>query len=208
MNHVDLAFSLRGNLIPRDHGYALYGALSRALPELHEAKWIGVHSIDARRLGKNTLALRPRGTLTLRVPVERIGTCLPLAGKTLDITGNAVTIGVPTAHPLVPAPTLDARLVVIKLTDGIQGELASFDAARFKARFEEAARRQLERLGITATLETCGRSSITVGGRRVLGCAVRVSGLTPEQSLALQTHGLGGKRTMGCGIFRPARARE
>jgi CRISPR/Cas system CSM-associated protein Csm4 (group 5 of RAMP superfamily) len=34
---------------------------------------------------------------------------------------------------------------------------------------------------------------------------VRVLGLSPDDSLKLQIHGLGGKRTMGCGIFRSAR---
>jgi hypothetical protein len=32
--------------------------------------------------------------------------------------------------------------------------------------------------------------------------------LLPDHSLELQTRGLGGKRTMGCGLFRPARIRE
>jgi hypothetical protein len=34
---------------------------------------------------------------------------------------------------------------------------------------------------------------------------VRVLGLSADDSLKLQICGLGGKRTMGCGIFRPAR---
>jgi hypothetical protein len=32
-----------------------------------------------------------------------------------------------------------------------------------------------------------------------------VEGLTAEESLTLQTHGLGGKHHMGCGVFVPLR---
>ncbi len=36
MPYVDLAFRLTGSKIPVDHGYALYSAISRLLPESHE----------------------------------------------------------------------------------------------------------------------------------------------------------------------------
>jgi CRISPR-associated protein Cas6 len=43
MPFVDLAFRLTGTKVPVDHGYALYSAISRLLPEIHRAKNIGVH---------------------------------------------------------------------------------------------------------------------------------------------------------------------
>jgi CRISPR-associated protein Cas6 len=46
---------------------------------------------------------------------------------------------------------------------------------------------------------------MTVAGKRVVGYSVRVAGLSAEQSFRLQSAGLGGKRAMGCGIFRPTR---
>jgi len=45
MPFVDLAFRLTGSKIPVDHGYALYSAISRVLPEIHGAANIGVHPI-------------------------------------------------------------------------------------------------------------------------------------------------------------------
>ena len=47
MPYVDLAFRLTGSKVPVDHGYALYSALSRLLPEIHGAKNIGVHPRSA-----------------------------------------------------------------------------------------------------------------------------------------------------------------
>jgi CRISPR/Cas system CSM-associated protein Csm4 (group 5 of RAMP superfamily) len=44
-----------------------------------------------------------------------------------------------------------------------------------------------------------------VAGRRILGYSVRVAELTLDESLILQERGLGGKRRMGCGVFRGTR---
>jgi hypothetical protein len=49
MPYVDLAFRLTGSKVPVDHGYALYSAISRLLPEIHGAKNIGVHPIRGTR---------------------------------------------------------------------------------------------------------------------------------------------------------------
>ena len=46
---VGLAFRLTGGKVPVDHGYALYPAISRLLPEIHGAKNIGVHPIRGTR---------------------------------------------------------------------------------------------------------------------------------------------------------------
>ena len=49
MPYVDLAFGLTGSKVPVDHGYALYSAISRLLPEIHGAKNVGVHPIKGTR---------------------------------------------------------------------------------------------------------------------------------------------------------------
>jgi CRISPR-associated protein Cas6 len=51
MPYVDLAFRMTGTKVPVDHGYALYSAISRLLPEIHEEKNIGVHPIRGRYSG-------------------------------------------------------------------------------------------------------------------------------------------------------------
>jgi CRISPR-associated protein Cas6 len=201
-SHVDLAFPTRGRTIPRDHGYALYGALSRLIPAVHGATWIGIHGIAAKLANPEELALEPVGALRVRVPTGKIGELLALAGATLDVAGRRVEVGAPTVQALTPVAALDARLVVIRFTGGLS---KPFDRAIFDQRFVAEAQRQLVEYGIRGDLELCGRQSLSVGGQRVIGHSVRVLGLSPDDSLKLQIHGLGGKRTMGCGIFRPAR---
>ena len=39
MPYVDLAFRMTGTKVPVDHGYALYSAISRLLPEIHRKKY-------------------------------------------------------------------------------------------------------------------------------------------------------------------------
>ncbi len=202
--YVDLSFPIRGTVVPRDHGYALYGALSRALPCVHGADWIAIHGIAAKQADSN-LTLERMGRLRIRVPSERLGELLALTGTTIEVAGHPIEIGVPTIHPLVPAAILDARLVVIRLTGGIP---KPFDNEAFERRFLAESRRQLAALGATGELVISGRQSLRVGGQRVIGCSVRVGGLSSEDSIKLQIGGIGGKRTMGCGVFRPARIKQ
>lgn len=202
---IDLAFPVRGRTIPTDHAYQLYGALSRAIPAVHGADWIGIHGIGGKRLDTGDLAIDARGVLRVRVPSDRITMLLALTGTTIEIAGHAVEIGAPTVHALAPVATLDARLVVIRLTGGVP---KPFDRNVFENRFIAESQRQLVEHEIRGDLDLSGRGSLRVGGQRVIGYAIRIHGLSADHSLKLQSVGIGGKRTMGCGLFRPARIRE
>lgn len=191
---VDLWFRVRGATLPSLHGYALYGALCRVVPELHEAEWLGVHTFHGDRVGDRLIQL-PRGArLGLRLPADRIAAVLKLAGSTLDVGGHALAVGVPEIVPLVPAASVSARMVTIK----------GFEDA---APFAEAARRQLDRLEVGGELEVGPRLVQRVGDRLVVGFAARVHRLEDAASLRLQERGIGGRRRMGCGLFRPRIAR-
>ena len=201
VSHVDLAFPARGRTVPRDHGYALYGALSRFIPSIHGACWIAIHGLSGWQVEGDELMLGPAGTLRIRAPADKIATLLPLAGATLPVAGHQVELDAPSVHALAPVSALEARLVVIRLTGGLA---RPFDGAELERRFVAEARRQLDLRDIRGDLELRGRRSLRVCGQRVLGFAVRVLGLSAGDSLRLQIGGLGGKRAMGCGIFRPA----
>lgn len=206
-SHVDLSFPVRGQTIAKDHGYALYGALSRVVPAIHGASWLGIHGIAAQVAGVEQLSIHAGGTMRIRIPLDRISTLLELAGKQIEVKGQPVVLGPPSIHPLEPADVLDAKLVAIKLTGGVKSPDHPFDRDEFSRRFLAEAKRQLERVGVVGAIELRGRSCLEVGGRRVIGYAVRVGGLSQEHSILLQVTGIGGKRTMGCGLFRPSRPR-
>jgi CRISPR-associated endonuclease/helicase Cas3 len=153
---IDLAFPLDGRRVPIDHGYALYSALSRVRPQLHACGWLGVHPLAGEPDGEGGLRLRRNADLRVRAPADRIPDLLPLAGATLEVGGEQLSLGIPRAYPLPPAATLDSRLVVIKLTrpptkraEGSTSE--TLDGAGLAERYGRELRRQLSRLGSTAS---------------------------------------------------------
>ncbi|MBK9265701.1 MAG: type I-MYXAN CRISPR-associated protein Cas6/Cmx6 [Polyangiaceae bacterium] len=190
-DRVDLEFVLTGTLVPRDHGYSLFGALARVLGDLHGATWLAVHPLAGVPRPDGLLALQPhRGGLCLRVEPAHIPRVLGLAGKTLDIDGHRVHVGVSRVYPLHPAAALTARLVVIK---GFQDPEP----------FTEAVKRQLDSLGVSATIEVGRRRMVTIAGDKVIGFGTTLRGLSEEGSLVVQRAGIGGRQRMGCGVFGP-----
>jgi len=202
--YVDLSFGLRGEAIPLDHGYPLYAALSGVLSKECLNLEVGVHPVKGTAGGDGTLSLGKGSCLTIRMPSERIPDFLPLAGRSLEVEGHSIRVGVPKVLALKPAATLAARMVTIK-------------GFMEPAEFLEAARRQMDSLGISgeATVgvrrREAGRDDagepirrvLRIKDRSIVGFSVLVAHLTAEESLKLQEQGLGGRRHMGCGVFVP-----
>jgi CRISPR-associated protein Cas6 len=192
-----VSFPVQGRQLPADHGYLLYSAIIKHVPSLHSAVWLGIELISGLPWGKGIIALPAHSTsLRLRLPVDKLAQVLQLAGARLEIGGYAIRLGLPVARPLVPASSLFARIVTIKkFTD--------------PEPFLGAAQRQLTQLGITAVLEfprdghTRSRRIVTVHGYKVVGFSLAAHGLSDEDSIKMQSVGLGGRRAMGCGMFNP-----
>lgn len=195
---VVVHFPAQGRQLPADHGYTLYSAITRQLPALHGVSWLGLELLSGVPWREGVIVLPTRGAqLRLRIPADRYADVLSLAGKRLDIAGHPLRLGIPSARPLQPAPSLYARVVTIKKFTEPEP-------------FLDAACRQLNVLGINATLELphdeqgrFRRRVIQIHGKRVVGFSLAAHDLSDDDSLKLQTAGIGGRRTMGCGIFNP-----
>lgn len=193
-----MSFSLAGKQLPADHGYLVYSAISRSVSSLHGIDWLAIELISGFPSGRGLIALSERDAiLRLRIPADHYRDVLPLAGKRLDIGGHQIRLGLPVARPLEPAPSLYARVVTIK-------KFTEADP------FLEAVSRQLESLGVTGRPELprdeqgrYRRRIVTIHGKSVVGFSVAVHDLNEEDSLRLQSSGIGGRRAMGCGIFNP-----
>ena len=190
MPYVDLAFRLNGTTIPVDHGYALYAALSRLAPEMHDARGLGIQPIRGVYGGDGKLHLNTSSRLVLRLPDEQIRTYLKVAGKKLEVDGHVLRVGVSDIWALRTSTALYSRLVTIK---GFV-EPDSFLAA---------ASRQLQEIGGTADLHLRERRTLRIKDKQVVGFEMVVCKLTPQDSLKLQEVGLGGRRRFGCGVFVP-----
>lgn len=204
---IDLVFPIKGQRVPADHGYDLYAALCHAVPEVHGAPWLAVHPIRGTAQVDGTLRLPLRPTLTLRLPATQIPAVLPLANQLMVLREHRFYLGMPAVQPLQPAPSLDARLVAIRLTQVPRGPDGAIDQDAFALAYRAELSRQLAALDVTAEVTLTGRQHVRVHQQRILGWSVRLSGLSDAASLLVQARGLGGKRAMGCGVFQPTRAR-
>jgi CRISPR-associated protein Cas6 len=207
-SYVELCFGVVGQTLPADHGYRLYGAISRICPELHQYEGVSIQTITGMpdRRGKIHLS-QEKSFLRIRLPYdpELISKSLTLAGKRLMIGQYPISLGIPQFFALNPADPLKARIVVIK---GFQEAEPFLEAAKYK----------LSLLGIQASATVPrdeqgipDRKTITIAKKiegkdrsfTVVGFGLFVSGLSPEDSIKLQIAGIGGKRRMGCGVFAP-----
>lgn len=190
MPSFDLAFRILGTALSVDHGYALYSSINRIIPNIHDAKEVGVHPIRGNYSGNGSLQLTEQSRLIFRVPDDWIRPLLKLAGKKLDVGGHSLQVGVCETRALRPAATLYSRLVTIK---GFMEPES----------FLEACERQLQEKGITTKLELGERRTLRLKEKQVVGFEMIATGLTAEDSIKLQEVGIGGRRRMGCGVFVP-----
>ena len=203
MAYVDLAFRLNGSEIPVDHGYALYAALSRTVPAIHETTTVGVHPIRGIYNGGGKLHLSDSSRLVVRLQDGDIRDYLKLAGKQLELDGFRLRIGVCETWALFPAATLYCRIATTR-----NGE----DSSRFDAEIaRQSATIGIKGKVIRVPIDDTGsanrdpsRRIFRVKNKRVVGYSVLATELTAEESILLQERGLGGRRKMGCGVFVPA----
>jgi CRISPR-associated protein Cas6 len=219
MPTVDIGFRLTGTEIPADHGYALYGAVSRHVPWTHDPaqEALGIHPINGLLAGNRLLHLTPSSRLTFRLDSDHISDLLPLAGKELDLDGHKLRVGVPTTYTLKPAATLRSRLVTIKhrmepetFLEAVQAELTALDIKGAPGLVKRQGAKALEgKSEATPDRSPFIRRTLFIKNKdrpvTVVGYAVAVQGLTADESLKLQENGIGGRRRLGCGIFVPVR---
>jgi CRISPR-associated protein Cas6 len=179
---VDIAFAVRGTTLPSDHRALLAEALERELPFLAADPRCGVHRL---KLAQDWVS--PRTRLVLRVPVERAGEVLGLAGRELDLAGHRLAIGAGHARPLLAHTTLYAHFVAADVAD--------------EAAFLAAAEGELGRIGVRGRA-ICGRWQ-SLEAHALVGCSLMVDQLSPEDALVVLESGLGRHRRLGCGLFVP-----
>lgn len=205
---LDILFRAIGTEVPTDHGFALFGALSRIL-ETKEDQWmhgnphIGLHTVRGTRLGNGRTLIGRNARLGLRLPSDLLPRSLKLAGKSLNLHGCRLRVGVSETRALIPATILHCGIATTK---------NGHDPARFDAEIA----RQAAALGIQGKVFRVPKGSresddrdpsrriVRVKYKRIVGYSVLATELTAEDSIRLQERGLGGRRRMGCGVFVPA----
>ena len=203
---IEVAFPVAGELIPTDHAYLLYSALTRCVRSFHdETAHVRFSPINGDRGEKGMIRLINCSRLRVRLPAEQIAVILPLTGRTLELGEHSISLRPPVVIPIVPAPMLIAKIV-------------TFKNSKMPERFLAVARQKLDEIGVGGEPgipliqrgERAGeprRQIFRIKGRRIVGYPLQIAGLTAEESLRLQEEGLGGRTRMGCGFFVPFRPR-
>jgi len=195
---IDLVFRVNGRYLASCHGYELFSALSRLVPQLHqEGNQTSVLTIGGATDGTGLILLDRSSVLRLRMPVADIPIYYGLAGKTLLVGEHKISLGVPEIHQIVPAARLKARIVV-------------FPNALEEEAFLEIAQSRLQRREILGTVRVeRGRDGkplrkiMFLKSQRIVGFTTVVENLSAANSIYLQTLGMGKRRHMGCGFFLP-----
>lgn len=212
MPKVDVKFKIIGKQIAVDHGYNLFAAISRRLPQLHDYSDVGIHPIAGHLLGNRLLQITEHSYLTVRLPVESISEIIPLAGKTLHIGEYEVQVGVPNTSALIPSKHLYSRLVVIKgfmdpndFLDAVRRQMNELNIKGQPSLIEQPIIQHVNKGNVAGTRSPYLRRTICIKNKEIVGFALKVRNLTDDDSILLQEYGLGGRRRFGCGVFVPVR---
>lgn len=197
---VDAAFAIECRSLPVDHAFALSAAIQAALPWFADEPQAGLHTVHGAASGAGwqrpegedaLLQLSHRTRLVLRLPESRLQDAATLTGRTLDIAGFPMRVGRLAARPLLRIASLFSRSVI-------------FEGSGDEAAFLAAAAEALRVLGVETSTMLCGRDvTLATPQRSYRARSLMVTVATPAQSLALQRHGLGEARKLGCGLFIP-----
>ncbi|APB34493.1 hypothetical protein GlitD10_2164 [Gloeomargarita lithophora Alchichica-D10] len=212
MNFLEIQYSLQGKTLPADHGYALYSAVKKCLQNLSSddlpsdlPKDIHLCTIPGILVQPGVICLNRGSRLRLRCPSHQIQLWYRFFhNQVFNIQGHLIRLVQPRIILPEASSTLASRLVTFKLKD--------IDHAGVPQHFLKSCQTGLERLEIKGKAfipsdpdGDLARRTLQIKDKKVLGFSVIVEGLSNEDSLKLQWHGLGGRQHFGCGWFYPVK---
>lgn len=190
---IEFRFSIQGSLIPRNYHYCLYAALTTLAPILKEnSDWMISRISNTTVFDDRNIKLAD-SILKLRCSKDLITSLAILFEEnTLALGKNAIAkLKFIQGLEIIPKEDLSGT-VTIKTKD---------DREPDPMRFAVCLGKQLAKLNID-TLPIIGRKEQLIIKKQP--CAVYpvlFKSLHPEESLVLQTQGIGGRKHLGCGFF-------
>lgn len=198
---IDVIYKLSGQRVPKDCAYNLFAALCHYWPELHDRTDIGILPLMGQYNAPNR-DMQPEG-MTLRVQEADLKNALMLAGKSLRIDDKMIQIeAVERVAELESHATLYSYLVTVK-ERVTAPDLLAYVQEDLDRRGIGGTAALVPRVKATLDKDPFIRRTVNLKTANVVGYAVKVSGLSPEDSIRLQVEGVGGRRHFGCGIFYP-----
>ncbi len=197
---VDVLFQLQCRAVPLDHAAELSAEICRALPWFEQEPQAALHLIygAASQNGwerpdeeQGEILLSRRSRLELRVPRERLDDVQALAGQQLQIGGREMRIGKAHEREINPYAVVFSRHV--------PGEEAESEE-QFLQRMVAA----LAEMDVPVKKALCGKTEFVQGpSGPIFTRRLMLADLKPDESIRVQTHGLGDWQKLGLGVFVP-----
>ena len=200
---VDIVFKIRGQQIAADHAFALSKALTTELPWLSTEREVSIHLIHGAQSANGwckpddsgIIELSGRTRLIIRVPHTRLEDAKALIGASLNLDEHKIEILDAKPRPLSTNSTIFSHHV------------RSLDDTNSEPAFLASAAHWLEDLAITPKKMLCGGMRHLKMNESVISTrSLLIAELNPNESIAVQTHGLGPDRLFGCGVFVPSKS--
>lgn len=186
---VDVILDLKVPSLPRGFEEPLFREVARLLPWLSGLAGAGIHPLRGTPEAGGGLLVAHRAKLVIRLPREKVCAASVLEGASLSVDGAQLRLGQGTYRRLQAAATLYSPRVVT----------GDAEESAFLARIED----EMASLGARGRLLCGRRTTFTAAGASEAAWSLAVHDLPAADSLALQRHGLGRMRHLGCGIFVP-----
>lgn len=190
---VELRWPVMGDRLPADHNYRLYSAMIQQEPELKNIDW-QLLTITGIPDGNGWIKLGRQSRLGIRCPLQELHRFTALDNQIIRIGQNLLELGESCGEAISPSQSLQCRVVTIKT--GYTCRVNEFQ-------FGVAVGKQLQSMGIHSMPHLGDRKALKIKNNMVVGYSIRFEDLRPEESMLLQTKGIGGRRRLGCGVFEP-----
>ena len=206
-NYFDISFPVFGTEILYDHGYSLFSAISKIIPEYHDTEDVAMLQINLQNVSNGKGRLHRASRLRFRVNQHWYKILMSLVGQAIQIKEDSVQLGIPEPRPLIPSSNLRARYVIVNVRSAIENkELYSIDKdSQLREIFGEAIKRQIENLDISkqVSFSLGKRKALIIKNKTVVGYELVVNRLSADESIIIQQKGIGGRRKFGAGFFLP-----
>jgi CRISPR-associated protein Cas6 len=210
---IELSFPLRGTPLPQDHGYPLYRAVAGIVPWVAEPAQVDLAIVPIQGSPHGGFVHLTRvSRLAFRLGSDDAERLLPLSDRTLAVEAATLKLGRPNEYRLRPVPGLASPFIVAEhcrhsdeVLEWLKAEFLAIDiravpSLRLRRGRKGASPAEQGRRSFDCPYE---RHIRHIDARAVVGWEVQVFGLTPEESVRLQEHGVGPGRRYGCGVFVP-----
>jgi len=196
---IDFVFQLVGKTLPQSYLFGFAHALQNQIQWWDDQDDISFHIVIAGEEGngwfrgnnpEDPIYISKRNMLVVRAPRHLAEKIESLKDTGLDVLQHAVILKHKHNKEIKPAPTLYSRYVVCDDKD--------------ESSMVEEVVIQLQKLDIKCKKILCGKErSLNINNKEIITRSLMLEDLGKEDSIVIQSNGLGAFQKIGCGVFIP-----